>query len=289
LPAIRIMEHTRVRCNGLTLHVVECGEGEPVVLLHGFPEFWYSWRHQLPALAAAGYRAIAPDLRGYNLSERPTGVAAYRTRELVADVADLIATVAGGRAYVVGHDWGGVIAWRLAAQQPELVEKLVILNAPHPAAYRGVLARHPSQWLRSWYVGLFQLPWLPERLIAARDFALLARTLRRAPHNPNAFTDDDLALYKTAFRQPGALTAALNYYRAALRFPGDLYRDPQTIEAPTLVVWGDHDPFLSRRLSEGLERWAPNLRVVHLAEAAHFVQNESPERVNQELIEFLAE
>src|SRR5262249_33835635 len=148
--------HRHALVGGLRLHYVEAGAGPPVLLLHGFPEFWYSWRHQLPALAGAGFRAWAPDLRGYNESEKPAGVRNYRVRLLVEDVAGLIRHTGAGRATVVGHDWGGVIAWRLAMDRPELVERLVILNAPHPGAFLREL-RNPAQWLRSAYVLFFQL------------------------------------------------------------------------------------------------------------------------------------
>ena len=184
--------------------------------LHGFPEFWYSWRHQLPALAAAGFRAVAPDLRGYNLSDKPPGVAGYRMEHLVADVAGLVRGTGRPRAAVVGHDWGGAIAWTFAMRHPELVERLVVLNAPHPAAFLREL-RTPAQLLRSWYVFFFQLPGLPEWYVRRRDFALLERALRRGAVRPGAFSDEDVRLCKEALARPGALTAAINYYRAVFR------------------------------------------------------------------------
>lgn len=269
------------------LHFEEAGDGCPVVLLHGFPEFSYCWRHQIPALAAAGFRAIAPDLRGYNLSERPTGIRNYRVNCLVDDVARLIVQRANGKAHVIGHDWGGVLAWRLAAKYPELVHKLVVLNAPHPAAYLRTVKRNPIQWLRSWYVLFFQLPWLPERLIRSRDFALLERAWKSDPVNAGAFSEDDIARYKEALRQPGALTAAINYYRAAMWWPGDLYGEPQTVSATTLLIWGKKDRYLGLDLAEGLETWVPDLRVERLPQASHWVQNDAPDVVNRLLVEFL--
>jgi pimeloyl-ACP methyl ester carboxylesterase len=275
--------HREARVNGVRLHVVEAGRGAPVVLLHGFPEFWYSWRKQLPPLAGAGFRALAPDLRGYNESDAPTGVRNYRATVLVNDVAALIREVAGKPACVVGHDWGGVLAWKLAAVHPELVQKLAILNTPHPAAYFRELARNPRQWLRSWYVLFFQLPWLPERCIRAGDFKMLERTWRRFPQ---AFTDEDIAAYKATLGKPGRLTGPVNYYRAALRYPRDGSGGPQTIRVPTLLIWGERDPYLATGLSEGLERWVPHLRVERLPDAGHWVQNEVPDRVNRLLIDF---
>jgi pimeloyl-ACP methyl ester carboxylesterase len=277
--------HREIDVNNVRLHYVESGQGEPVVLLHGFPEFWYSWRRQLPALAAAGFRAMAVDLRGYNLSSKPRGVANYRMAALVNDLAAFIRMVAGGRALIVGHDWGGVLAWRLAALHPELTRKLAVLNAPHPARMRQVLRRNPMQWLRSWYVLLFQLPWLPERLLRARDFVLLERAFRREPINPAAFSAEDIAEYKAMLGQPGGLTAALHYYRAAMRYPGDLYDKPQSV-APTLVIWGCRDPHLGVSLTERLGPWVPDLRVERLAGASHWVQNDAPEQVNELLIGF---
>lgn len=270
------------------LHVEESGQGDPVILLHGFPEFSYCWRHQFSVLAAAGFHAIAPDLRGYNLSDRPLGVSNYRASELVADIAALIRKLPSGRAHVVGHDWGGVLAWRLAALHPELVHKLVILNAPHPAAYRRTLRSNPRQWLRSWYVLFFQLPWLPELLIRSRNFALLKRTWKKDPVTPGAYSAEDIARYKEALRRPGALTAAINYYRAAMRWPGDLYGEPQAVSAPTLLIWGEQDRNLGLDLTEGLEAWVTDLRVERIPDASHWIQNDVPEVVNRLLVDFLA-
>jgi epoxide hydrolase 4 len=230
------LSHSRVNVGQVSLHVAAAGNGPHVVLLHGFPEFWYCWRHQISALVQHGFTAIAPGLRGYNDSDRPRGVASYRCRELVADVAGLIRSLAGGEATVVGHDWGGIVAWRLAALHPELVSKLVILNSPHPLHYRRTLVRSPLQIARSSYAGLFQLPYLPERLIAAGDFRLVERVLRREPRRPDTFSDDDIARYKQALRK--GLSEPLHYYRAALRYPADLFSEPQSVRVPTLVIWG---------------------------------------------------
>jgi pimeloyl-ACP methyl ester carboxylesterase len=275
-----------VPANGIRFHCLEAGAGPLVILLHGFPEFSYSWRHQLPALAAAGFHAVAPDLRGYNESDRPPSVRAYRLRTLVDDVAGLIAALGAPRAAVVGHDWGGAIAWKLAMLRPDLVERLVILNAPHPAAFQREL-RRPMQWLRSWYILFFQLPALPELLLSAGDFALLTRTLREGPASPDAFSPEDILQYKRAFARPGALTAAINYYRALGRYPGGLRRGNRTVTAPTLVIWGERDRYLGLGMTEGLAQWVPNVRVVRLAHASHWVQNDAPQEVNRLLTDFL--
>ena len=272
---------------GLRLHWVELGEGPPVLLLHGFPDFWYAWRHQLPALAAAGFRAVAPDLRGYNRSEKPPGVGSYRVGRLAGDMAGLIRALGAERAAVVGHDWGGVVAWHLAMHRPEVVERLAVLNAPHPAAFLREL-RTPGQMLRSAYAGFFQLPWLPEAVLRAGNFALLRRALRAETTRADAFPDGELARYVEAWSQPGALSAMLAYYRAAGR--GGLRRQgrrARPVRAPTLLLWGERDPHLRVELTEGLEPWVRELRVERIAEAGHWVMIDAHAHVNRRLVEFL--
>jgi pimeloyl-ACP methyl ester carboxylesterase len=266
--------------------VVQQGTGDLVVLLHGFPEFWYSWRHQFEPLASAGFCAVVPDLRGYNESDAPPTIADNRTNTLVADIADLIKSYDRGPACVVGHDWGGLIAWRLAAQLPELVRKLVIMNAAHPAAFQEELRHNPKQWFKSAYTLFFQLPWLPERLLRAANFAALDRGWRQQPANPQAFTTDDISQYKQALSKHG-LTPPLNYYRAALRYRRDLFGPPQLVPVPTLVIWGEKDPFMSVSILKRLKPWVEDLTVKTISNAGHWVQNESPELANQALIDFL--
>jgi pimeloyl-ACP methyl ester carboxylesterase len=278
--------HRYAVVNGLRLHYVEAGEGPLVVLLHGFPEFWYSWHRQIPALAAAGFHVLAVDQRGYNESDKPAGVDRYRIEALTDDAAGLIAHAGYAKAHVIGHDWGGVVAWAVAMRHADVVDKLVILNAPHPAAYLREL-QTTDQRLRSWYVLFFQLPVLPELLIRAGNYALLERGLRREPVNPDAFTADDLRLYKEAVSQPGALTAALNYYRAAYRHRREARTLRRRVTAPTLLLWGERDRYLTLRLTEGLEPWASDLRVERIPDASHWVQNDAPDRVNLALVAFL--
>jgi pimeloyl-ACP methyl ester carboxylesterase len=278
--------HCYAKVNGLRFHYVEAGRGPLVVLLHGFPEFWYAWRHQIPFLAQAGFRVIAPDLRGYNETDKPKGVHPYRLERLVADVAGLIDQAGAERATLVGHDWGGAIAWEMAQRQPQRLDKLAILNAPHPAAFRREL-RKPAQWLRSAYILFFQLPWLPEWLLQAGDYALLERTLRQQPVQPGAFNAKDIQRYRQALARPGARTATLNYYRAGLRYAGKGLHRPQPIQSPTLLLWGLQDPYLGVGMTEALSSWVPNLRVVRLAEASHWVQNDAPDQVNALLLGFL--
>jgi pimeloyl-ACP methyl ester carboxylesterase len=287
------ISHHFAHVNGIRLHYVEAqtangNANSPLcLLLHGFPEFWYSWRHQIRALAEAGFRVLAPDLRGYNLSDKPQGVPAYRLEVLLEDIAELIRHAGAETAAVAGHDWGGVLAWHLPVFHPGLVDKLMILNAPHPAAYRREL-RSWKQLLKSWYVFLFQMPGVAEELIRAGDFDLIGRMLRRGPVHANAFTSEDIQLYKQALARPGALTAALNYYRAGFR--GLLHadgRDTVPVAVPTLLLWGERDPYLSPNLTERLGPWVPDLRVVRLPDASHWVQNDVPDRVNRLMIDFL--
>jgi pimeloyl-ACP methyl ester carboxylesterase len=289
----------------VTLRYLEAGAGPLVLLLHGFPDFSYGWRYQLAALAAAGYRAVAPDLRGYNRSSKPRRVAAYDLPVLGADVAALVRALGEERAAaIVGHDWGGVIAWLVAEQRPELLDRLVILNAPHPAAFARELAT-PDQLARSAYVFFFQLPWLPERVLrAGGSYAPLLRALRRMVKRPGALTSADLARHRDALAQPGALTAALNYYRAfgrrlarraARRTLARLFGgrraargEPRTtVQAPTLLLWGERDPALGPRLTEGLERWVPRLEVRRFPEAGHWVQLDEPDAVSEAIVEWV--
>jgi pimeloyl-ACP methyl ester carboxylesterase len=279
------LAHREAVVNGVRLHYVEAGAGPPVILLHGFPEFWYSWRHQIPALAGAGFRALVPDQRGYNLSDKPPAVSDYRVEKLAADVAGLIRRAGRGRAAVVGHDWGGAVAWAVAIRYPELVERLVILNAPHPAAFAHEL-RTAAQLRKSWYILFFQLPWLPEWALRRGDFASLERTFRHDPVRPGTFTDEDIRLYKEALSRPGALTAMLNWYRAIGR-RGLRAKDMRPIAAPTLLIWGERDRYLGPRLSTGVEPWVPKLRVERMPDASHWVHQEWPQRVNRLMIDFL--
>ena len=289
-----VVTHRTETVNGIRLHWVEAGTGPLVILLHGFPEFWYSWRHQIPALAAAGYRVVAPDMRGYNESDKPAGYDAYLGGPLSADVAGIVAAYGEERATIVGHDWGGAVAWMTALRHPEVVERLVILNCPHPGVFTREV-RNPAQILRSSYMGLFQLPGVAERMLSARNFSGLKWALRSGSQKASAFTEEDLNRYAAAFAQPGALTGGLAYYRAMGRRMVSAARDAGvtpsrrgTIAAPTLIIWGRNDPVLGQSLADPGDA-VPNRRLVFVDDAAHFVQADAPERVNQLLLDFLAE
>lgn len=283
----QLVVHRYAELEGVRLHYVEAGSGPLVILLHGFPDFWYSWRHQIPALAAAGYRAVAPDMRGYNRSGKPEGIDAYRGEYLAGDVAGLIRALGADRAVVVGHDWGAGVAWEFAMRYPELLDRLVILNVPHPARLlRGL--RTWRQLLKSWYMFFFQLPGLPEAAIRAGNYASLRRLFQVDPRRPGAFTPADIERYVAAAAQPGALTAAVNYYRALFRrAPGAARSMMRRIDAPVLVIWGEQDRYLGRELAAPDPEWVPHARVERLPHASHWVQADDPERVNQLLIDFL--
>jgi pimeloyl-ACP methyl ester carboxylesterase len=272
---------------GVTLHVARTGpeDGPLVVLLHGFPEFWYGWRNQLGPLAQAGYRVLAPDQRGYNLSEKPRGLSHYTLDALADDVAGLIEAAGRTRAAVVGHDWGGVVAWWLALRHPERVERLAVLNAPHPGVLVEGKWAEPKQLVRSWYVVAFQLPWLPEAGLGAFGGKGLAEALR-GTSRPGTFPDEVLARYRASWSQPGALTAMLNWYRAALRAKPRGLPAPR-VRVPTLILWGTDDKALRRELANDALSRCDQGRLEFLQGATHWLQHEEPGRVNWLLTEFL--
>ena len=276
---------THHQVEGVTLHAVEAGpeDGPLIILLHGFPEFWWGWRYQITPLVEAGFRVLVPDQRGYHLSDKPEGRRAYDLDRLAKDVVGLADALGRERFSVVGHDWGGLVAWWTASRHPDRVEKLVVLNAPHPAVAGSYIRSHPSQMVRSLYVGFFQIPRLPEVMLSANGHRSLKDALRRTSR-PGTFSDEDIAQYETAWAQPGALTAMLNWYRA-LPFKPDM-RDP-TVRAPTLVIWGTRDRFLEKGLAEASLALCERGSIHWIENATHWVQHEEPEAVNAAMVEFL--
>jgi len=265
------------------LHYVEAGEGPLVLLLHGFPEFWYGWRKQIAPLAKAGFRVVAPDLRGYNLSSRLEGFTEYTADKPAEDIRGLIHELGAESAMVVGHDWGGSVAWTLAMNHPEVVDRLAILNAAHPRKLNEGL-KTPRQLLRSWYFFYFQFPWLPERRARRWHWRFFKRFLRDA--RP-AFSAEELDRYVEAWSQPGAAKAMIDYYRAAVRLGSK--QEIRTVTAPTLVIWGQGDRYLGPKLAEPHQEDVPNLdRVERLPNASHWVHHDEAERVNELLVDFLA-
>ncbi|HJL14855.1 MAG TPA: alpha/beta hydrolase [Sandaracinaceae bacterium LLY-WYZ-13_1] len=278
-----MLESVHVHANGLRFRVLEEGEGDRLALcLHGFPELGRSWRHQLPLLAELGYRGWAPDLRGYGGTERPRRVCDYALETLMDDVTGLIAAAGAERATLIAHDWGGLIAWHVAMRRPELLERLVVCNMPHPQRLAEAMIRGP-QLVRSFYALLFQLPWLPERMLSADDGRRVENAFTSMAVDPGRFTERDLRLYREAALEPGALTAMLAYYRAYVRGGGALRqmrRGYPAIDVPTLLVWGEQDTALGRETTLGTSELVRELTVRYVPQASHWVQQEAPEVVN---------
>ena len=276
------IRHRTLDCGEVRLHCAEAGppSGPLVLLLHGFPEHWITWRKQIPALAQAGFHVVAPDLRGYGASDRPTGVREYGIEKLVADIAGLIDALGVSSAHLAAHDWGGLVAWHLAMWHPEKLGKLVILNIPHPERLKQGL-RTLRQLRKSWYALFFQLPVLPERVLSAKDFHKLRNVFRWQPIEP--YPQEQVEEIISALKQPGALTAALDYYRAAAR---PLRRASEPIEKPVLVIWGERDAALGSELAAPDPRWVKDVRLVRIPEAAHWVHADAPDQVNSLLLEF---
>jgi pimeloyl-ACP methyl ester carboxylesterase len=284
----------RVRANGLDFHVLVCGEGDRLALcLHGFPELGYSWRHQMGVLASLGYRVWAPDLRGYGRTDRPTRLEDYAIETLMEDVGALIDASGAKETTLIAHDWGAIIAWQFAVSQIRELKRLIILNGPalRPRQERpGLFSR---QFWRFYYVLLFQIPWLPEWLMSVGDYRTIERMFRGpATHQPERFTDDVIAVYKEGAARPGALTAMINYYRALVRGGGMKRMEAAgfpIIEVPTLILWGERDPILPPEMIAEAKSWAADLTVRFISDAGHWLQQEAPEAVNEELRRWLGD
>jgi len=275
-----------LQSNGIMLHGMEAGpkDGPLVVLLHGFPEFWWGWRHQIEPLAQAGFRVLAPDQRGYNLSDKPEGRRAYELDTLARDVIGLADALGYDTCSLVGHDWGGLAAWWTATRHPERINRLVAINAPHPDIAGSYMRRHPSQMLRSSYIGFFQLPIVPEAFLSAGHYKALRRSLLRTSRK-GTFAQSDLAEYEKAWARPGALTAMLNWYRAVPFKPS--LPEGVKLTMPVLAIWGMRDPFLEFGLCEDSLALCTRSQVARLDKATHWVHLEEPEAVSQKLLDFL--
>ncbi len=283
------VEHRTATTNGIRLHYVEAGARDRplVMLLHGFPEFWWSWRFQIQPLVDAGFRVIAPDQRGYNLSEK---YGPYDTDTLVADVAGLIEHAGCERAHIVGHDWGGNVAWQFAAQRPEMCDRLVVLNCPHPVMLKRALRTSAEQRRKSYYLFLFQLPLFPERYLVRNDAEPVARAFYAGAVDRSRITTEELMPYRAAMQRPGAAHAAIGWYRAAVRTALSRKKRDRfpTIRANTTLIWGRPDFALDfDACVPGTERFAPNLELRVLDGVGHFCQTEAPERVTPLLLEAL--
>ena len=266
--------------NGIKLHTAISGQpdGEPVILLHGFPEAWFGWEAQIQNLAAAGYRVIAPDQRGYNLSDKPKGKAAYQVNKLAQDIIGLANTLGIEQFNVAGHDWGAMVCWYIAIRYPRRVKRLVIANVPHPTIMSKFLRRNPKQLLKSWYALFFQIPGIPERIARINNWRIFIAAL------PEDLSDDQQNRYRAAWSQPGAMTAMINWYRAAaLMRPA---RIPlRKVQAPTLVLWGKKDPFLSYEMAQPSVELCESARLVTFEEASHWVLQDKPDETSRLIIE----
>jgi len=282
------IRHRTIATNGVRLHVVEAGpeDGPLLILLHGFPEFWYSWRRQIGPLAAAGYRVQVPDQRGYNLSSKPRKVSSYNLDRLARDVLGLIDDAGVGKARVVGHDWGALVGWWLGIRYPQSLERLALLNVPHPLVMQRALLLSSAQRKRSRYMFFFQLPWLPERIFARNNFAYAEKSLR-VSSRPGTFSDDDIARYKEAWSQARAVRSMIHWYRAALRARPPQPKNPR-VQVPTLLIWGTQDRFLGQEMAQASIDLCDHGRLELIPEATHWVQLEEPERLNRLLVDFLS-
>jgi pimeloyl-ACP methyl ester carboxylesterase len=281
-------QHHFIPTNNIRLHCVIQGEGELVILLHGFPEFWYSWRHQIPVLSKH-FKVVVPDLRGYNDSDKPAS--GYDLDTLTTDICGLIENLGYLKAHIVGHDWGGAIAWNLAQRFPHLLDRLAVLNAPHPQRFLQELVGNLDQLRRSWYLFALQVPTLPEWLIQRNLSSIIRTLLQEQTVRKGAFTTEDTRIYQAALEKPGVLAAVLSHYRQFLSpqtWMAQWGRSLAPITVPTLVLWGEEDCFFSQNLVKGMENLvvAP-LQLKLLQHCGHWVQQEVPQTVNRELLDFL--
>jgi pimeloyl-ACP methyl ester carboxylesterase len=288
------ISHNYANVNGIRLHYAEAGSGDQlVILLHGFPEFWYSWQKQLQALSGK-FHVVAPDMRGYNLSDKPPHVEDYKIDKLVSDVIGLIDHFGAKQAAIVGHDWGAGVAWAVAQKHPDRVSKLAVLQVPIAAAWRANMSL--KQLLRSWYMFFFQIPGLPEWLMRHQNYRAIERTFTDKVTRKNSFSSEDIERYKEAARQPGALTGAINYYRAnvfdrlfARRRKSDAGQSNGRVRVPVLFIFGEQDFAILPETVRGLERYIDAYyRELRIPDSGHWVQNEAPDEVNAALLEFLS-
>ena len=274
--------------SGVNLHAVAAGpkNGPLVVLLHGFPEFWYGWHRQIEPLVRAGFRVVVPDQRGYNQSAKPRGIRSYSLAALTSDVISIADQLGRDQTFLAGHDWGAAVAWSVALSHPQRVAKLAVLNVPHPSVMRRYLFGNRRQLRRSWYMFFFQLPFLPETLFAANNFRMGISALSQSSR-PGTFSAEDIGQYRNAWSQPGAVTAMLHWYRAAFRFRAH-FAD-RTVRVPALILWGQRDAFLLAEMAEESLRYCTKGELVRFPEASHWLQHEEPARVSEHLVAFFRE
>ena len=280
---VDLLEHSLVQVGDIRLHIVQSGpiSGPVVILLHGFPEFWYGWHKQIRLLADSGMRVIVPDQRGYNLSDKPKGISAYRLDILARDIINLMDALGIQKVNLCGHDWGGVVAWAAAALHPDRIGRLAVLDAPYPPVMMRNMFSHPGQIMRSSYILYFQIPKLPETLLKRNQWKTLVESMRRTSR-PNTFTLEDFSLYRKAWHQDGAMTAMLNWYRALVQRPNVLSRNLR-ITQPTLLLWGAKDFALGVELAKASINLCDRGKLEVFEKAGHWLQHEEPERVYKHL------
>jgi len=269
-----------ITTNGIQLHCALAGpqDGEPVFLLHGFPESWFGWENQIEPLVQAGFRVIVPDQRGYNLSDKPIGKDQYKMTVLVDDILGLANRLGFEQFSLAGHDFGAMVSWSLALKTPERIKRMVIANVPHPAVFRSYLKTHPSQMLKSWYAMFFQIPRVPERFVKAANWNFLIGAL------PDYWKEYKYQIYREAWSQPGAITAMINWYRAT--FSGSSSSGKSiTIQPPTLIIWGKKDPHLSYQMAPLSLDYCQDGELIYFEDATHWVQHDKAEEVSQLLID----
>ncbi len=283
------MKHQYIETNGIRLHVLQDGSeaGPLVVLLHGFPEFSYGWKRQIPYLVSAGYRVWAPDQRGYNLSDKPAGIAAYTLDELAADVIGLIDAAGQKQVFLVGHDWGAAVAWWVAAKYPDRLSKLVVMNVPHGAVMQKYMRSSFTQLRKSWYIIFFQIPWIPETLSRLRNWSFPIKLLRDSSRQ-DTFSNHDLEQYREAWSQPNAFRSMLNWYRAYVRKPPAPPASSRIL-VPTLLIWGAKDTALGREMAQPSIDLCDDGRLVFIEDATHWVQHDAADQVNALIHSFLKE
>lgn len=282
------LEHVFLPTNGIRLHVVQSGSryGELVILLHGFPEFWYGWRKQIRPLANAGLRVWIPDQRGYNLSDKPKGLAAYKLDELAKDVVGLIDAAGVDKCCLAGHDWGAAVAWWVGLHYPERLHKLAILNVPHPAVMMQTLSNSISQLKKSWYIFFFQIPFLPEAILRNNDWELVVKMMKTGSKS-GSFSTADFEQYRHAWWRKNAMTSMLNWYRAVLQKSPDLKAN-QRIQVPTLILWGANDIALGREMARSSLELCDQGKLVFFEQSSHWVQHDESEAVNKYLVDFFS-
>lgn len=284
------LEKQFIRVGDIQLHVVMAGpeDGEPIILLHGFPEFWYGWKNQIPFLAEQGYRVIVPDQRGYNLSDKPDAARHYTLDTLAQDVVNLATALNYDKINLVGHDWGGVVAWWVATLFPDKLKKLIILNVPYPTVIAHQLMKgNIIQLLKSWYIGFFQIPFIPETLVSLSDYEIMANAIQQSA-TPGSFSTEDMNLYRRAWSQPGAMTSMMNWYRALARnaIENDSHIE-QHIVTPTLILWGEKDRFLGKEMAQPSVELCDKGELIFYPDATHWLQHDKADSANEEIHRFL--